>query len=393
MAWPGGATAFAWPGMTAATRRVLVVQRRMTHYRVDFFEALRRELPRHGVELVLAYGDPMPVEAAKKDGADLPWAHRLRTHYVLGTKLCWQPFDALMAGCDAVVLTPENKLVNNLGAQFLQRRSRVVFWGHGANLQATRPTLAERYKRWLARRADWWLGYTEMSRPLITRSGFPDERITILNNAVDTVTLAAQMRAARTPQRMDATRARLGLRGGRVGVYVGSIYADKRPRFLLDAARRIREQVPDFELLVVGTGPDAAMVERFCADHPWARYPGVLKGQDKADALALARLMLNPGLVGLGILDAFVSGLPMLTTDCRLHSPEIAYLHDGVNGVMTADTLDAYVEACVRLLTDDEAHARLVEGCRDSAAHYTVEGMARNFSRGVVACLEAPPWR
>lgn len=379
--------------MSAAPRRVLVVQRRMTHYRIDFFEALRRELPRHGVELVLAYGEPTPAEATKKDGADLPWAHRLKTLYLLGGRLCWQPFAPLMSGCDAVVLTPENKLVNNLGAQLLQRRCKVVFWGHGANLQARRDSLAERYKRSLARRVDWWLGYTEMSRPLIVRSGFPDQRITILNNAVDTVTLAAQMRTAGTPERIAATRTRHALRGPRVGLYVGSLYPDKRPGFLLDAARAIRARVPDFELLVLGTGPDAGTVERFCADHAWAHYPGAATGQDKADALAAARVLLNPGLVGLGILDAFVGALPMLTTDCGLHSPEIAYLRNGINGVMTPDTLEAYVDACVQLLTDDAAHARLAAGCRASAAEYTVEAMARNFARGVVACLEAPRWR
>lgn len=383
----------ALAGMTAPARRVLVVQRRMTHYRVDFFEALRRELPRHGLELVLAYGDPTPSEAAKRDGADLPWARRLGTRYLLGTTLCWQPFASDMSSCDAVVLTPENKLLNNLGAQFLQRRCRVIFWGHGANLQAAGMTAAERYKRWLARHADWWLGYTEMSRPLITRSGFPDARITILNNAVDTVRLSEQVRIARTAERVRAARDRFGIRGRRVGICIGSIYSEKRPGFLLDAARAIRERVPDFELLVLGAGADAALVEAFCAEHPWAHYPGLVKGEDKADALVLARVMLNPGLVGLGILDAFVSEVPMLTTDCGLHSPEIAYLAHGRNGVMTDNSLAAYVDAVVRVLTDDEEHARLVAGCRESAGEYTIERMAQNFARGVVACLEAPRWR
>lgn len=379
--------------LTAAARRVLVVQRRMTHYRVDFFEALRRELPRHGVELVLAYGDPMPDEAAKKDGAELPWAHRLPTRYLLGRRLCWQPFAPLLAGCDAVVLTPENKLLNNLGAQFLQRRSRVVFWGHGANLQAARVTLAERYKRWLARHVDWWLAYTEHSRPLIRRSGFPDERITVLNNAVDTATLSRQCALAREPQRLAASRRRFGVAGPRVGVSIGSLYADKRPAMLLEAAQAIRARVPDFELLVCGDGPEAPAVQAFCRDHPWAHYAGVVKGQDKADALAVARVLLSPGAVGLGVLDSFACALPLVTTDCGRHGPEIAYIDNGVNGVLSADRTEAFVDAAVGLLVDDAAHARLVERCAASAGEYTLERMVRNFARGVVACLEAPRWR
>lgn len=379
--------------MTAGSRRVLVVQRRMTHYRVAFFEVLRDELVRRGVELVLAHGDPMPEEAAKKDGAGLPWAHRLPTRYVLGTKLCWQPFAPLMSSCDAVVLTPENKLLNNLGAQFLQRRCKVVFWGHGANLQAGRLTLAERYKRWLARHVDWWLAYTEMSRPLITRSGFPDERITVLNNAVDTVRLSQQFVLAREPQRMEASRRRFGITGARVGIYVGSLFGDKRPAMLLDAARAIRERVPDFELLVCGDGPDAPRIEAFCREHPWAHYAGVAKGQDKADALALARVLLSPGAVGLGVLDSFACAVPLVTTDCGRHGPEIAYITNGVNGVLSEDRTAAFVDEAVRLLTDGVEHARLVRGCSAGAAEYTIERMAQNFARGVVACIEAPRWR
>lgn len=365
----------------------------MTHYRVDFFEALRREMPRHGVELVLAYGEPMPHEAAKRDGAELPWAHRLPTRYLLGSALCWQPFAPLMANCDAVVLTPENKLLNNLGAQFLQRRSRVVFWGHGANLQAARVTLAERYKRWLARHVDWWLAYTNRSRPLIRRSGFPDERITVLNNAVDTATLVRQSAIAREPRRQEESRRRFGLVGTRVGIYVGSLFPDKRPAMLLEAASAIRERVPDFELLVCGDGSDAPMVEAFCREHPWARYAGVVKGQDKADALAISRVLLSPGAVGLGVLDSFACALPLVTTDCGRHGPEIAYVTNGVNGVLSADRTDAFVDAVVRLLVDDAAHARLVECCAASAGEYTLERMVQNFARGVVACLEAPRWR
>jgi hypothetical protein len=54
-----------------------------------------------------------------------------------------------------------------------------------------------------------------------------------------------------------------------------------------------------------------------------------------------------PGLVGLVIIDNFVTQLPMFTTDNNnnIHSPEVSYLQNDVNGVMTANTLDDYVDA------------------------------------------------
>jgi L-malate glycosyltransferase len=375
-----------------ALRKVLVIQRRMPHYRVAFFEALRREAPHHGLELVLAYGDPTHEEGHKEDSADIQWAQRLPTRYFFGGRVCWQPYSHLMPADGVTVITHENKLVNNLPVQLLPQRSRIVLWGHGANLQGKADAFRERFKRWLAGHADWWLGYTEISRALIEGSGFPADRITILDNAVDTAEMAA-MRARVTPERLAQTRLRLGLRSSQVGVFVGSMYAEKRIGFLLQAAGEVRRRVPDFELLVIGGGVAAGEVASFCSKNKWAHFLGVCKGQDKVDALALARVMLNPGLIGLGILDSFVCGVPMLTTDCGLHSPEIAYLRNGINGVMTLDALPEYSDAVVRVLTDDSLLVALQMGCAESAAKYTVENMAANFCKGVASCLVAPPLR
>lgn len=375
-----------------AMARVLVVQRRMTHYRVPLFETLRRELARECIELQLAYGEPTPDERAKRDGADIAWAHRLPTRYLCGGRLCWQPLGRLARGVDAVVVTAENKLLANLALQLLPHRARVLLWGHGANLQGRHDSWREAFKRRMARHADWWLGYTEASRPLIESSGFPRERITILDNAVDTRTLA-QQHAAVTPAEREAMRARLGLRGERIGLFIGSLYAEKRLDLLLEAALALRERVPGFELLIVGDGPQAAVVQAFCARHDWARHAGVLTGADKARALSLARVLLNPGLVGLGILDAFACGLPLVTTCYPGHSPEIAYLEDGVNGLLSDVSAPAYAQRVAPLLLDDALHARLARGSREAGERYSVENMAERFAGGLRSCLEAPRWR
>lgn len=106
--------------------------------------------------------------------------------------------------------------------------------------------------------------------------------------------------------------------------------------------------------------------------------------------MAVGQIQLNPGLVGLGILDSFVCGVPMLTTDCGIHSPEIAYLENGLNGLMTPNDLQSYVNACVRLLRDPLALDSLRNGCEASAREYTVENMALRFADGIVRCLDVP---
>jgi glycosyltransferase involved in cell wall biosynthesis len=373
-------------------RRVLVVQRQLEHYRIPFFEALRAEMPRRGCELILAYGDPDPSRAPPRQPMTVEWARRLPTAQFFGGRLCIQPFAHLLDKVDAVVLAAENKMINNLRTQFMPGKSRVVLWGHGANLQGRDHTLRERFKRHVARQADWWLGYTEVSRPLIARSGFPAERVTILNNAIDTVGLAA-MKSRVTTASQEVARLKFGIQGSQVGVFMGSLYGHKHIPFLLAAALEIKRRIPDFELLVIGDGPDRSLVDDFCRQHRWAHALGAMTGPEMADAVSLGRVMLNPGLVGLSILDSFVFTVPMLTTDCGVHSPEIAYLDHDRNGIMTRYDRSEYAQAAAALLTNDAQRLRLQIGCADSAGRYTVERMARRFAEGVDACLGVPAWR
>jgi glycosyltransferase involved in cell wall biosynthesis len=359
---------------------------------VPFFEALRSELATLGCTLRLAVGEATPQELEKNDTGHLDWAIPLPTRYFWDGRICWQPFANALGAADLVVVTHENKLLYNLVAQFVYRHRRVALWGHGANLQGDASSLREKFKKLTARQADWWFAYTEMSLPLLTQAGYPRARVTVLNNAVDTQSMAA-MRDQVEVSSLQGLRARLKLSDRLVGISVGSLYTEKRVAFMLEAADRIHQALPDFAFLIVGSGPQQKLVEVFCRENDWAHYLGAITGQAKVDLLAISDIMLNPGLVGLGILDAFVCQVPMVTTNCGMHSPEIAYLVNGKNGVMTANTMDAYVAQTIALLRDPPALARLRAGCATSAQLYTIENMARNFAAGVMTCINLPKIR
>lgn len=368
--------------------RVVIIQRRLTDYRNALFNLMRERLAAQGVQLCLLYGEPTMAEKSKNDTGVLDWGTPVPTRYFAADRLCWQSLGKHINGADLVVITQENKLLNNYPLLILPRRFKLAFWGHGANLQSDNPDgWRERFKRWTSCRVDWWFAYTGMSVELVKRCGFSGARITNLENAVDTTELL-QLKSGITAADTAALRQQHGLTGAKVGVFVGSLYDDKRLDFLFACAQLIRQQCPTFQLLLIGNGPQRALVEDFCASHAtWCHYLGVQKGRDKMRYLSLADVMLNPGLVGLGILDSFVAGVPMMTTDCGLHSPEVDYLQNGINGVMTANTEAAYVEAVLRVLQDDACCSRLQQGALASAAHYTIENMADNFCLGIRKAL------
>jgi glycosyltransferase involved in cell wall biosynthesis len=367
--------------------RVVIVQRQLLQYRVAFFQQLRKLLNNEGIELQLLIGEGTPAEIKKKDQTSLDWTIQIPTRYLFWEKLCWQPFGAYARGADLVIIMHENKLLYNLWLLFFRRPKRLAFWGHGRNMQSNKPNgWKERFKRWTVNKVDWWFAYTDSSAALVHNAGFPRSRTTVTENAVDTNEMTAFCQEIGAAERQQL-REKLGLGSGPVGLYVGSLYREKRLDFLLDAAQRIRAQVPEFQLLVVGAGPDQGVIETAEKQHAWIHYLGPLQGREKAKALVLADVMLNPGLVGLGVLDSFVYGTPMFTTDCGLHSPEISYLISGQNGVMTADDVDAYANSVVAILSDSIALAKLKKGARATAPRYTVENMAERICHGILSCL------
>lgn len=365
--------------------RLLVVQRRLTHYRVPFFEAFRHALARQGVELTLVVGTPTPGERLKNDEGELGWAVRVPCRYLWDGRLCWQHLEPWLGRCDAVVVTQENRLLNNLPLLLGHHRFRVGLWGHGKNMQASRTPLsgvAQAAKARLSRRADWWFAYTDVSTQFVRGFDFPADRITTLNNSIDTHGLAAQVRGARQLER-GVLRRQLGVADAPLGLFVGSIYSDKRIDLLVDGAVLVRERCPSFQVAVIGSGPLIDALREQVRAYPWFRVLGAVHGEEKARWLACADVLLNPGLVGLGVLDAFVAEVPMVTTDCGLHSPEIAYLEHGINGLMTMASPQAFASGVLDVLNRSELAARLRAGCAASARDYSLEAMVDRFCDGV----------
>lgn len=370
-------------------KTVVIIQRRLCDYRELLFQKLKTLLMQDDIQLRLLYGDSTKEEQTKRDGVDIAWGEKLATKYFFGNQICWQPFFKQVRVADLVIVTQENKLVCNLWPLFGSRRYKLAFWGHGKNMQAPDTLLGKikEHTKFLTTNAvDWWFVYTGISQQLVSNLGFSKDKITNLENSVDTLGLKALCEAV-TSAEVESIRIELNLGNGPVGLYVGSLYKDKRLEFLLSAGQQLSQRIQDFRLVVIGDGPQRELIENAEIKFPWLRYVGRQVDHKKAQYLKLANVLLNPGLVGLGILDGFAAGLPIVTTDCGLHSPEIDYLRQGENGFMTADTLEDYVQAVEQILSDVALATHLQKGCLVASNHYTVENMAQNFRDGILKAL------
>jgi len=372
-------------------KTVTIIYRFMPQYRVDFFNGLRTALRDRGIYLDVIYGKNSSVP--RKDEVDLLWATAVKNRtFQVGLDLCWQPLPGRIRKSDLLILMQENKMLNNYGILLQSRLSgqRLAFWDHGRNLQAEPGSLGNRFKRMYSSRVHWWFAYTQRAKQIVQDMGFPEDRITVVENAIDTVRLLGQARAI-TPQQLQELKLRLGIVGGPVGIYCGGIYSEKRLRFLFSACEAIRQRMPGFEMIFLGAGPDAPLVSHFCCQHAWAHYAGPVFGDARIPYFKLADVFLMPGLVGLAILDAFALETPIVTTNYPHHGPEIEYLRHGENGVCTENTLSHFVEGVLMVVSSEEVKARLTKGCRASALYHTLGRMVNNFAGGVSKALDWQP--
>jgi len=387
----------ARPSASTPRHVVTIMQHRLLHYRVGLFERLRAECAARGIELHLVHGQGSPAEQTKRDTGAVPWSLEVRNRWVsvLGRDVLWQPLPDCVRRSDLVIIMQENRILSNyplILRRLLGGRAKVAYWGHGCNFQSDRPEgMRESWKRFWLTKVDWWFGYTNLTSRVLVANGFPDARITCLDNTIDNERFVGDL-ARIDDERVAAMRRELSVApDAPVGLYCGSLYPDKRLDFMVDAAERVRARIPTFELVVVGDGPSRPMLEEFVADRPWAHVAGMRTGLDKAACFRMSDVVLSPGLVGLHLLDAFCAGLPLFTTRNARHSPEIDYLVSGVNGFALPDEVEAYAGAVAALLRNRTRYLAVRRAALAAAERYTLDNMVANFVGGIEACLDAEP--
>lgn len=360
------------------------------HYRLPFHERLRALLAAHHVDYRVVYCDPGEVNRHKKDTVDIVWGVKVARSDLVGGAVYQHGLREALKS-DLVIVQQENSLALNylLNVASMLGLKKLAYFGHGRNFQSRRPRgRAERFKRFWATKVDWWFGYTDETRRHVESLGFPPERITVFNNSVDTTEVRTAISTV-APERLRERSNELRLIGNHVGVFVGGLYPDKRLEFLIESAELIRSRIADFELIVVGGGEQLPLIQQLAISRPWITVTGPRFGRDKIELMMLGQLFLMPGLVGLAVLDAGAANLPTITTAFPYHSPEVAYIEDGVSGVIVRDwkSPHAYSDAVATLFENPVQLAAMRAAAGRMAQALTVEAMAGRFAEGVLKAL------
>lgn len=370
--------------------RVLIVQAQVPRYRVPFFTGLHAALQKDGIDLFVAYSHPNRAHASRRNEADLPgsFAFKVRGHWLFD-RFVYQHVWREIWPADLVIVGPESKFLINpalLSLCALQLK-RVAFWGLGPNMHPDKSNISERIKEKLVGRVDWWFAYTPSVKEYLQRQGVPAERVTNVQNATDTLQLRSLMNSVGKEEAAAAKEQLTGIRDSKIGIYCGLIGDIKAIPLLLDGARRAKQRCPEFHLVIVGEGPDRRWLEEAVRKEPWIHYVGSKHGRESALLYKIADVFLLAGTAGLAIVDSFAAGLPLIATVLNTHPPEITYLRNGENSIVSDHSPADFGDAIIKILTNPNLMEKLRQGAIADGSKYTMEAMIQNFSEGIRQCL------
>jgi len=371
-------------------RNVVIIQKTVKLYRKRFFELLKEKCKQNDINLILIYGKD---DVMIFNDVDIQWGIKIKNYSIniFGKKLYYQNVWRYLQNADLIIVEQATKyLINHiLWILNLLKFKKVAFWGHGINFQNDRTkfsNISEFFKRLYTKNIHHFFAYTELSKRIAMNMGLPEKKITVLNNTIPVENLKKEIMKY-DALKLQAIKKEIGVSTENVCIYLGGMYKDKRLDFLLHALKIIKEKVKDFEMIFIGDGPEREKIIEFANHNNWVHYLGKKGEKEKVPYFLISKLLLMPGLVGLVIIDSFLFATPLITTNCKLHSPEIEYLENGVNGIMMANNLESYSKAIINLLLNREKRKKLVVGCRTSAGKYTMEIMVDNFSKGIHSAI------
>jgi N-acetyl-alpha-D-glucosaminyl L-malate synthase BshA len=180
----------------------------------------------------------------------------------------------------------------------------------------------------------------------------PSSRIEVIPNFVDTDVWR--------PDREPCHRATLAPRGEKIVMHISNFRPVKRVEDVVTVFAGIAARVPA-RMVFVGDGPDRPRAAQRAAELGVQDQVVFLgKHQSVDELLACADLFLLPSETesfGLAALEAMACGAPVIASRAG-GLPEV--IDDGETGILCdVGATDAMAEAGVRLLTDDDLHARI----------------------------------
>jgi glycosyltransferase involved in cell wall biosynthesis len=253
------------------------------------------------------------------------------------------------------------------------------------------------FSRWKYRQVDCFIAASDAIRRMLVGDGVPEDRTVTVHEGIDVDHVVA------VPA-VNVHEAFFLPHGAPVVGNVAALVPHKGQRYLIDAAHRVVQQVPDARFVILGEGELREHLEKQVHEHHLEKH--VLLPGFRTDVLGCIKgfdlFVMSSVTEGLGtsLLDAMAAARPIVATTAG-GIPEI--VEDGVNGLLVPPRdAHALADAIVRALNDQALRRKMgAAGFARVSERFTVERMvaetasvyARVAGRPHVMDAENPPVR
>ena len=369
--------------------RVNIQQPALAKYRVPLFRALAA---RPGLRVTVYYGQEADLANDEPDGFEAHFVP-MPQWGVLGRTVRWsRPQIALAtpARGDVLVLS-WNLNYLSLPPALLRARARgmpTILWGHGFAKDDRWYRRAPRNA--VGRLATALLFYNHTTRNEFVAAGYDPARLFVAQNALDDRAIhAAAERWCARPGALEAFRRKNGLVGRRLVLFVSRVTPKARVEWLVEAAARLRERVPNLLVAIVGGGELEAVqkqVNRLGLGSVVRLVGPIYEEAAVAPWFLSGDVFCYPASVGLSLIHAFAYGLPIVTSDnYALRNPEIEALDPGSNGLLYrhGDVADL-AHQLAEVLGDEPRRAAMATAARRTVSErYNLRTMVDGFEAAI----------
>lgn len=243
---------------------------------------------------------------------------------------------------DAVILMFDLHWISNI--LFLLRRKHlpIILWGH----RYSQNRLINKIKDYLISRSDAVILYSNEDVESMTCRGIPEDKIFVAPN---TIQVSNAIDGSNCPKNSF--------------VFVGRAQKRKKVEVLIKAFSEVINQIPDDTIInIIGSGEYNNLLQSLAKKLKISDriiFHGEVFDEEKLiEIYHQAYAYISPGHVGLGVLQSFSYGIPVVTCSQERHAQEYINIVDQKNSLFYK-TYDELKSILIKLCTDNTLSSRL----------------------------------
>jgi len=357
--------------------KIVIFENVLTHYRLKFYNYL---VENYNIDIIF-----MTPNVVNSDGFLTNYNNakfeivKIKKINILSFNIYVWPLKYLKPS-NIIVCVLSGSSFFNIFYSFLAkiRGTSFYWWGHSRNfaLETKLQRIKDFFKLLSIVSSSGMLTYTENESKIIkSQLGFLTPKLISLNNTVrtDEIFKLIKKNNLSSINELYAENFCIGM--------VGRLHSRRFADLGIDSFINASKSNKNIRLIIIGAGEEYPRLKKKYFLNKNVIFTGTIEDENiLTQYFKIFKFLINPGLVGLNLIHAMSYGKFSLVTSRVDHSPEIHFLVNKFNGIITDPSEDQYTESIINLISDDKLRDELnLNSINTVKKELLIENMAHNF--------------